>query len=286
MRDTGIGHICRPPAPRLLEGSRALISRETGTQVPEPDMRLALRPSHERPPRGFTLIELLVVIAIIAVLIGLLLPAVQKVRESAARTTCQNNLKQIGLAIHMYAHNHRGRFPQTSDTAQTLKDAWVYTLAPYLENVDSIRICPADPKGPEKLANNGTSYILNEYLCVPGPNAALSLHKLPATSQTYVVFTASDNKGTASTEDHAHCRGWFVASSKDTPQKRWSRIVADIQPNRFGARPGSDVPAEQRVVGLANYLFADGHVDGIAASQIREWSDAGTNFAIPPGFGK
>jgi prepilin-type N-terminal cleavage/methylation domain-containing protein/prepilin-type processing-associated H-X9-DG protein len=227
---------------------------------------------------AFTLVELLVVIAIIGVLIALLLPAVQAARASARRTHCASNMRQIGMAIHQYAECHKGRFPLTSHDHR-LTEAWIYTLAPYLESVDEIRLCPEDLERYDHTSERLTSYAMNGYLREADvdpfggrePGFVASLYDLTQTHRTIVMFEAG--LSVEVTKDHVESQDWFSEYNlkRNKPPKCavWSAVK-------------SEVAVERHLGPVANYLYADGHVEAISSQQIAEWCSSEFNFAVPP----
>ena len=141
---------------------------------------------------GFTLIELLVVIAILAVLIGLLLPAVQKVREAASRMKCANNLKQMALAMHDY-HDANGAFPPAF--AKPSDYGWQVWILPYVEQ--GALYNAINPTATTLAVNANTILPVSIYVCPSDPGPAINPFFAGYAKSNYAVSEQVSDGGSA-----------------------------------------------------------------------------------------
>lgn len=205
---------------------------------------------------GFTLIELLVVIAIIAILAAILFPVFGRARENARRSSCQSNLKQIGLGILQYAQDYDERYPVSGPTyndAAGTNMSWDLTTQPYIKSTQ-ILTCPSDSASTERtLPNYGKvkrSYSMANYIFenATGASAGRMLAGIPSASLTVLLLerinTPADGTGL-----------WRQYASTGNSLETVSNEDKDLYL--------SSTTATGKHLDTNNYLYADGHVKAL-----------------------
>lgn len=211
--------------------------------------------------RAFTLVELLVVIGIVAVLIAVLLPSLARARQSAVRTACLSNLRQLQVAHTMYAAANQNRVVFAGDGTE--QGSWIGLLQPYSANA-LVRRCPSDFSvhfevpiaGSNPRRYRSTSYGINNLVSpTHAPFGAMRIHKITQVRRPSQVahFVELAESGAYSAADHVHVQDFNNAM---IPGLSLGLIDKQMPLGRHGGKPAS-------WSAILNFSFLDGHAESL-----------------------
>ena len=223
--------------------------------------------------KAFTLIELLVVIAIIAILAAILFPVFARARENARRSSCQSNLKQIGIGIMQYVQDYDETYPfyVMNGSTNPTQQGWGQIIQPYIKSAQVFQ-CPSESTeytgsfaSQNGYGANQSDYFYNKRICsrfVAGSNPALNLGiNMAAVSNVSVSIMSGDN----SSNSLANSRMPQVISGNNG--ENCNGIIGAGTTANCGPEALNQTAATRHLEG-ANYLFADGHVKFQKPTQI------------------
>ena len=232
--------------------------------------RPALKPIRKFQRSGFTLIELLVVIAIIAILAAILFPVFARARENARRSSCQSNLKQIGLGILQYNQDYDERMPASFSAnvsingSAPMEAAWAVLVQPYVKSAQ-LFVCPSNTKN-TSFMNRTNNTILFSYVCNGIADA--------------------NNFGGVQPMNRVAFGGGAALSQFESPTQTllvMEQIGNSASPDLFTVGDLSTAQVDfTNHLGMSNYLFADGHVKSLKPTALASTAPVLNMFTVNP----
>lgn len=245
--------------------------------------------------KGFTLIELLVVIAIIAILASILFPVFGRARENARRSSCQSNIKQIGLGFKQYIQDYDEKYPlAVADTGGSLgtfdaaDQGWAQSMQPYMKSTQIFQ-CPSETNSPNANGGNVTGY--SDYWANYNVISATGVAEAALDSQTLTVLNGDGAGITTAANPTDGTSGYIV--SADNPLPTTGRPVNNtLAPSPYTAASVDAVydttnatstgKGGKRHLDGSNFAFADGHVKWLRPEKVSNLSTTlgGSTFRI------